>query len=37
VWLDEVPLKVSYLELYEMRRHPEALVRDLMKNGEWMV
>jgi hypothetical protein len=37
VWLGEVPLKVSYVVLYEMSRDPGALVRDLVKNGEWMV
>jgi hypothetical protein len=35
--MGKVPLKVSYVVLYEMSRDPGALVRDLVKNGEWMV
>jgi hypothetical protein len=37
VWLGYVPLKISCLELYEISRDPDALVRDLVDNGEWMV
>jgi hypothetical protein len=37
VWLGYVPLKISCSKLYEISRDPDALVRDLVDNGEWMV
>jgi hypothetical protein len=37
VWLEEVPLRVCYPELYEICSDPEALVCDMVVNGEWRV
>jgi hypothetical protein len=36
VWLDEVPLKISYCELFIVSLDPDALVSDL-EDGRWDV
>jgi hypothetical protein len=35
VWLDRVPLKVSFQELFKICSDPDALVMNLVVGGEW--
>jgi hypothetical protein len=37
VWLDRVPLKVSFYELFKISSDPEALVEELVEEGSWKV
>lgn len=35
VWLGQVPLKVAFLELFDISYHQEATVSELWENGTW--
>jgi hypothetical protein len=37
VWLEGVPLRISYQELFQITRDPKAMVADLMVDGEWRI
>jgi hypothetical protein len=37
VWLDVVPLKLSYYELFQVSSDPNALVADMEEDGTWLV
>jgi hypothetical protein len=37
VWLDEVPLKISYCELFVISSDPNALVSEMEEDGRWVV
>jgi hypothetical protein len=37
VWMDKVPLRVSYQEFYNISSDPHALFEDLLAGGEWQV
>jgi hypothetical protein len=34
VWLEDVPLRISYHELFQISRDPKAMVADLVVDGE---
>jgi hypothetical protein len=37
VWLDKVPSRVSYHELFEIYSEPKAIVGDLVEEEEWLI
>jgi hypothetical protein len=37
VWLGEVPLKISYCELFVISSDPDALVSEMEEDGRWEV
>lgn len=37
VWLGEVPIKISYPELFEISSEPEATVAEVNKEGVWLI
>lgn len=37
VWIDRVPLKLTFSRLYEYRRNKDCLVSECYRDGEWIM
>jgi hypothetical protein len=37
VWLDHVPMGISYQELFQISREAKAMVTNLVVDGEWRI
>jgi hypothetical protein len=37
VWIDKVPLRVTYTKLFSLCSDPDALVEDMEEDGEWQL